>query len=102
MIRAICMLSLVLSPLFLTAKEPPKWKERDFLTVRLQDNGKALLNPGMGWTMFTDFHANWGPIVYKTALEENISQPADSGYVCHGDFYWDEPVLEILREYLPD
>ncbi len=56
----------------------------------------------MGWTMFTDFHANWGPIVYKTALEENISQPADSGYVCHGDFYWDEPVLEILREYLPD
>ena len=56
----------------------------------------------MGWTMFTDFHANWGPIVYKTALEENISQPPDSGYVCHGDFYWDEPVLEILREYLPD
>lgn len=56
MIRAIFMLSLVLSPLFLTAKDSPKWKERDFLTVRLQDNGKALLNPGMGWTMF--FYSN--------------------------------------------
>ena len=57
---------------------------------------------GMGWTMFTDFQNNWGPIVHETAFEERISQPSDSGYELHGEFYWDEPVLEILREYLPE
>ena len=57
---------------------------------------------GMGWTMFTDFQNNWGPIVHETAFEERISQPPDSGYELHGEFYWDEPVLEILREYLPE
>lgn len=56
----------------------------------------------IGWTLYTDFESNWGPIVHKNALEDHVSEPPNSGYVEYGDFYLDEPVLEILREYLPD
>lgn len=55
----------------------------------------------IGWTLFTNFERDWGPIIHKSALEENISEPPNSGYIEYGDFYLDEPVLEILREYLP-
>ena len=56
----------------------------------------------IGWTLYTDFESNWGPIVHKNALEDHVSEPPNSGYVGCGDFYLDEPVLEILREYLPN
>lgn len=53
-------------------------------------------------TLFTDFQANWGPIIHKRALKDGISELPNSGYTEYGDFYLDEPVLEILREYLPN
>lgn len=63
---------------------------------------ETLNEYGIGWTLFTNFENNWGPIIHKSALENSVSEPPNSGYTEYGDFYLDEPVLEVLREYLPD
>ena len=47
-VRAIALLALICCPLLPFAAEP--------VTVALQDHGRALLNPGMGWTMH--FYSN--------------------------------------------
>ncbi len=47
-VRAIALLALICCPLLPFAAEP--------VTVALRDHGRALLNPGMGWTMH--FYSN--------------------------------------------
>lgn len=47
-VRAIALLALICCPLLPSAAEP--------VTVALRDHGRALLNPGMGWTMH--FYSN--------------------------------------------